>query len=217
MQRLYYAWVVLLLACAAGLVSEKGLVAEEGAPFLSAAEQQIVQELNRARQEPRSYAEYLKDSLRYYEGKDLKRPGEPIIQTQEGRAAVEEAIRYLEKANPVGPLTVSKGMSQAAKDLVQAEGKKGAAGHVSPDKSGPAERVNRYGRWEKTMGENLAYGPTKPREVVASLIVDDGVPDRGHRKNIFNPAYHVVGVACGPHSTFRNMCVMDFAGGYKER
>jgi uncharacterized protein YkwD len=38
------------------------------------------------------------------------------------------------------------------------------------------------------------------------------VPDRGHRANIFNPLYREAGVGCGPHPTYRVMCVVDFAG-----
>ncbi len=206
----------LLMFWATAFLTEN-LLAAEGAHFLSEREQQVVEELNRARKDPGSYVRFLRESLKYYERKELKRPGKVTIQTQEGKPAVEEGIRFLEKTHPVGALKISRGMSQAAEDLVEAQGKVGALGHISPDMSNPGERVNRYGRWEKTIGENISYGPVGAKDVIASLIVDDGVPDRGHRKNIFNPAFHVVGVACGSHSVYRNMCVITFAGGYTEK
>ena len=64
--------------------------------------------------------------------------------------------------------------------------------------------------------ENLAYGPERARDVVMGLIIDDGVPDRGHRRNIFDPRLRVIGVACGPHEVYGSMCVMDYAGEYTE-
>ncbi len=130
---------------------------------------------------------------------------------------MNEAIRFLEKTKPINPLSASQGMSWGARDHVKSQGAKGAVGHISEDKGGAGDRVNRYGAWEKVLGENISYGPAEAREVVMSLITDDGVPERGHRQNIFNPEFHVVGIACGPHAAFKMMCVMTFAGGYREK
>jgi hypothetical protein len=62
------------------------------------------------------------------------------------------------------------------------------------------------------MGENLEFGGDTPRESVINLLIDDGVPSRGHRTNLVNPQFLKVGIATGPHTKFRTCCVMDFAG-----
>jgi uncharacterized protein YkwD len=60
--------------------------------------------------------------------------------------------------------------------------------------------------------ENISYGYDDARDVVRQLIIDSGVPTRGHRHNIFGGAYRLAGVACGPHRAYGAMCTIDFAG-----
>jgi uncharacterized protein YkwD len=81
----------------------------------------------------------------------------------------------------------------------------------------PSDRIERHGNWESVIGENVAYGQSTAREVVAAFIVDDGVPGREHRKNLFNAAFHVMGVDCGPHSMYTTTCAITFAGGFREK
>jgi uncharacterized protein YkwD len=180
-------------------------------------EGEILKEMNLARTNPRFYAPLLKDIAKYFYGKELRRPGELPVSTQEGVTALDEAIRFMEKATPVPKLRLSGGMSRGARDHVEVQGSAGSVGHSSAEGSGPCTRINLYGTWEKMVGENIAYGHARARDAIISLIIDDGVPNRGHRQNIFNPNFHVAGVACGPHPVYRTMCVIIFAGGYLEK
>jgi uncharacterized protein YkwD len=190
------------------------------ADYLSRLEADIVREHNLARENPGQYATYLEALREFFNGRLLELPGEIALRTEEGVRAVDEAIRFLRRAQPIGPVTPSRGMSRGARDHVRDSGPRGRTGDVGTDGSHPWDRVNRYGSWLVTMGENIAYGrydPSDARQVVVQLIIDDGVRSRGHRDNIFDLELHVIGVSCGEHKTFGSICVMVYAGGYEER
>jgi uncharacterized protein YkwD len=187
------------------------------AKFLSPLEEAVVSEINKARTAPRDYASLLEQYKKYYDKKLLKLPGQTPILTKEGAGAVVEAVRYLRSVKPLPPLNPSKGMSSGARDHVKDQGSSGFTQHKGSDGSQAGDRVNRYGAWEKTIAENIAYGSDKARTIVIFLILDDGVSNRGHRKTIFSPDFRVIGVACGHHPTYRTVCVITFAGGYKEK
>lgn len=214
-QRRRYAlpFLLIALACAGSLV---GADEVDKADYLGDLEKEVVREINLARTNPERYATFLEAWEEYYDGKLRKLPGETAVRTKEGRRALREAIRFLRKFEPLHALRPSEGMSRGARDHVNDIGRGGSMGHRGSDGSSTARRVNRYGKWKKRVGENIAYGGDDGRELVMRLIIDDGVRGRGHRKNIFDPAYEVIGVAFGKHKTYGTMCVITFAGGYIE-
>jgi uncharacterized protein YkwD len=181
-------------------------------------EQEVLAELNLARQKPLEYAKYVEEHRARFnaDGTFTLRSRVRMV-TKEGVKAVDEAIAFLKQVKAVGPLEYSAGLSRAARDHVEDLGPKGMVGHGGSDGSDPASRVKRYGEWETTTGENIAFGHDDARMTVIQLIVDDGVPSRGHRANIFHPKFKTVGIACGDHKVYRQMCVMDFAGGFKDK
>jgi len=177
----------------------------------------VLAELNLARSAPRSYGGYLREFRGRFRGKEYLLPdGTTRVRTVEGRAAVDEAIRFLSRQKPLPPLSWSDGLAAAAAELAEEQGRSGATGHVGRQSRGMKERIERHGRWERQIGENIGYGPEDAREMVMQLIIDDGVKGRGHRKTIFTRAFTTAGVACGPHPRFGSICVIDFAGGFRE-
>jgi len=178
---------------------------------------EIHAETNAVRRDPSGYAEHLERMLPRFDREVLERPGRPHLRTEEGAAAVREAIAALKARRPLAPLRWSKGLTAAATDHVRDQGPIGGLEHRGTDDSDPAVRANRHGRWIHGVAENIAYGENPARGVVIQLLVDDGVPDRGHRDNILDPAWGAAGVACGPHQRYRQMCVMDYAANYVER
>ena len=174
-------------------------------------------ETNLVRRDPTAYARHLEALLPRFEGRMLERPGRPMLRTEEGAAAVREAIVELRKREPLQPLRWSKGLAGAAADHVKDQGPVGGLEHRGTDGSSPARRAERRGRWVSAMAENIAFGENPARQVVIQLLVDDGVPDRGHRNNILDGRWGAEGVGCGPHRDYRQICVMDYAVRYVER
>ncbi len=62
--------------------------------------------------------------------------------------------------------------------------------------------------------ECLAFGFRHPRNIVLQLLIDDGVPSRGHRLSLLDPNFTVMGVGFQPHKFQNYVCVLDFAGGF---
>jgi uncharacterized protein YkwD len=180
-------------------------------------ERAVLRELNRARTNPRQYALVVQATIPDYHGTLFRHPGDSVwIRTTEGAAAAREAGRALRAARPLAPLRFSQGMALAAADHVRDQGRRGGMEHRGSDGSMAPDRVNRYGRWHGRISENMSFGPATARDVVVALLVDDGVADRGHRRNILDPNVHVAGVACGPHPRYRTMCVIVHAGVFEE-
>jgi Cysteine-rich secretory protein family len=175
----------------------------------------VVREMNVARQYPDVYLRYLEELRPHFRGRFFGLPGGTMLHTREGVAAIDEAIRFLRRARPIAPLTISPGISLAAAEHA-ADQAAGAFGHSGSDHSNPGDRMNRHGSWSARWGENISYGKATARDVVITLIIDDGLRSRKHRKNIFNPAFNYAGAAFGPHPRYRVVCSIDFAGGYVE-
>jgi len=187
-----------------------------GAEYLTEIEREVIIEINMVRTNPAGYARrYLVPLRSYYHNTLLQFPGEIAIATNEGARALDECIKELQAAKPLSPLSPKKGLTLAARDHARDQAKTGATGHTGSDRSTTEERLNRYGKWDISYGENINYGDENARRIVTSLLIDDGVPSRGHRRNLLNGTFKFVGGSVGSHCVFGHMCVMDFAGSYR--
>ena len=107
-------------------------------------------------------------------------------------------------------------MMAASRDHVLDTGPGGLIGHTGTDGSRPADRQKRYVTLEGSSGENIDYGKKSPLEVILALLIDDGVPNRGHRTNIFNKQFKKVSCYTGDHKVYKQQTVMNFNGSNTE-
>lgn len=184
----------------------------------SSLEKAILEETNVLRRDPRGYANKLIQLRPSYQGKIIHRPGQVSILTQEGVAALDEAIEALQRApKRLSRLAHAEGLSRAARDHALDLGRTGALGHIGSDGFGPDVRAKRHGTWDGMVAENIAFGPTEAEEIVIGLLVDDGVKDRGHREILLTHDLYFAGAACGPHPSYGTTCVMTYATTFQTR
>lgn len=202
--------LALLSGCAPVAVAPPARDAQPMTAVKAAFRDDIVAELNAARCDPAAYARKVRALRALFRGDRIERPGEIALLTQEGPAAVDEAAAFLEAQTPLAALRANPLLARAAAGHAGEQARTGAVAHTGADGSGPSDRMRRYGPWSAT-AEAIAYGPRRAEDAILQLIIDDGVPDRGHRRILFNPAYTLVGAACAPHPVWREVCVLDFA------
>lgn len=181
------------------------------ADYLQMLEQEIILEMNKVRADPSKYAELkIKPMLQKFIGKKYTRQNKTYA-TKEGTAAVEECYRVLHKTMPAGLLYFNEELSRAAQDHVRDQGQTGVIGHIGNDNSSPLNRVKRYLSSDYIyVGENISYGISSADDIVSFLLINDGMPSRGHREVLLNPKFNLTGVACGKHLVYETMCVIVY-------
>ena len=178
----------------------------------------VLAEINAARANPAAYADRLRQFRAYYHGKLLQEPGHGVgVLTNEGVAAIDDAIAYLMRQKPMPALEPSAALARSAARYAADAGPAGLTGHVGTDGSTMPERMRAVGIWAGASAEDIALGYDRAAAIVRQLIIDDGVATRGHRTAIFDPGLTIAGVGCGPHKIYRFMCVVDFAGALMAR
>jgi len=164
-------------------------------PYMSRGEQEVVLYLNKARTNPALFAQ------RY------------LFHRRSRSADEEECYQVMLRQKSRSALLPDAALARAAQAHAEDMGKSGSVGHVGTDGATLRERVRRAGAATNTiLAENCSYGFADPLEIVLQLLVDVGVPSRGHRETILNPFLKFVGVGTRPHAKHRFNSVHDFAG-----
>ncbi len=186
--------------------------------LLSPAEVEIIDEMNLARTEPQKYVAFLEEYKKYYKGNVFAPPwNQRGLMTVEGVAAVDEAVNFLRAAKPLPALDIARGLCLAAKDHALDLAVKGTTGHKGSDGSMPNTRMDRYGRWDSVNSESIVYEVTTARQIVIGMIIDDGVANRGHRRNLFDSNHRVAGININTSPPHGAKCVITYAGGFTDK
>ena len=177
----------------------------------AAFERDVLHELNRARGRPAEVAAELRRYRAAMSGLIAYEPGLPEgVLTEEGAAAVDEAIAFLDAQAPLPALADSETLARAAFLLVGEQARTGEVGHVARGWGDLGARVRAAGG-RGDASETVAYGFGGAAAAVRQFIVDDGVPDRGHRRLVFSRAVRFAGVGCATHPAYRQACAISYS------
>ncbi len=176
---------------------------------------QVIEEHNKVRTNPSSYIEKISACLELFKGDVLYKPGEDPMKTHEGKVAFKQAIEFLRQQKPLSPLKHDERLSQACSDHISDIGPKGKATHESSNGNNVSDRIEKYCEWDGACTENIDFGTKIAENIIINFIVDDGIPKRPHRSNLFNPQLNFIGVACGAHTEHIIGTVVNYVAGIR--
>ncbi len=162
-------------------------------PYKNEEEKKVVLFMNMARHDGPLFAETFLDA--YVEQNQVKRSGE-----------LRSLYRELKNTTGLSPLVPMKDLTAVAQQHATRMGESGRTGHQRFQQRFEPLMGNPY----LHVGENCSYGYFDAIDIVITLLIDQGVRDLGHRKNILNEGFNAVGVAIRPHKNYRVNCVIDY-------
>ncbi|MBX7059882.1 MAG: hypothetical protein K1X75_17600 [Leptospirales bacterium] len=183
-------------------------------PNLQQISSDIVTRSNTLRTNPRSISSALRNLLSAFDGNILT-VGTRRIQMHEGASAVQEALDFVGQQATAPPLQRCPALERSATRHARDQSSSGALGHEGSDGSSPFDRMMREGVRASALAENISYGILFGDDgglaIALQFLIDDGVPERGHRANMFNQEFRFTGAACAEHSRYSPVCVVDFS------
>jgi hypothetical protein len=118
----------------------------------------------------------------------------------------KELLAYVPVSRLMLPDSAMMRLSRGhAKDM----GKTGQYGHSGSNGESFEERMAR-GKYYSCLGENINVGAYTAGEAVIHLLIDKGVSNLGHRKNILSKEYNFMGVGVDSYQGKTSITVQDF-------
>jgi uncharacterized protein YkwD len=122
---------------------------------------------------------------------------------------VSSLLKDLRKQSSIGPLESDPYLHDQAHSFAADMGSTGSVGHSSSKLGDFGKRLKKYSN--KEIGENCDYGSNDPLDILMNLLIDEDIVGVGHRRNLLNPRYKLIGLGIEPHRTYEWNCVMDFS------
>ena len=185
----------------------------EEATHLSPHLLQMAQWINMARTQPKDFARMVfgpnvnawpqptenKRTVQYdwlsAKGKETK---EVVIQwfpSDDFSDAVKELYDQLMNMEPLKPLRIQKAMEPALLAHLKFLAQNSSLSHTGEKGSTANQRIKAAVPQATQTGENLIMGIQAPESALISLLLDDGVPSRGHRHNLLSAQFTHVALA----------------------
>ena len=162
----------------------------------------LIMEINLLRTNPKKYAKTISKYMHYFKGNLLCLPESNAgIQTEEGVEAFKEAVDFLNKQEKLEPLKSSKGLCRIAEDFIAIYQKSDSGDLANKDME---EIINKYGSFSGSFSRAMDFGGETAEMAIINLVVSDGDPSRGQRESLLSNEIKKIGVANGPHQTYRH-------------
>lgn len=157
---------------------------------MSSQENDMIAEINLMRSNPNGYAKYVEDYITQVQNDDML----DAAYKAEEISSARELINELKSMGPLSILKPHEGLHQVGVKHGEDVQGQGMIGHRGSDGTMPWDRVRRDTEL-KDGNENLVAGGGSVRESLMILLVDSGIPGRGHRKTLFEPKWTHVGIS----------------------
>jgi uncharacterized protein YkwD len=128
-------------------------------------------------------------------GKETKQVGIYWYPSEDFPQALKELYETLMTMAPLPALRIQKAMEPALQSHLKYLARTSSLSHTGEKGAKPHERIKGAVPLAKETGENLIVGIETPESALISLLLDDGVPSRGHRNNLLSPVFTHMAVA----------------------
>jgi uncharacterized protein YkwD len=159
--------------------------------YLTDDEKKLIYYINKARTNPSLFADV------YLSHKQYKSSLE------------KECYSLMKITEGIKPLKVCRDICAVAKLHALDMSNNNLNSHQSSDGKTLKERLVGKSVDLDKIGENISFGIFDPLQIVIDLLVDES-DSRGHRKNILDKEFDLIGVSISDHNYYGKCCVQDF-------